>query len=67
MDVGKLYIRLKEVADKKCLSDNEDFCVDEHVHGNVDNAYEGGYSDGEIRLARRLIKEFFPDRKKDEP
>jgi len=51
---------LKKLAERKSLFDRmlgeEDCVVDDYAGGNVDDAYEYGETDGEIYLAREILK-----------
>lgn len=46
---------LRMAAGLKCWSDNPDFVVNDWSGGNEDDAYAGGYSDGETMLARYVL------------
>ncbi|MDP2692443.1 MAG: hypothetical protein Q8O88_02250 [bacterium] len=63
MDITKLKIRLKELAKKTAGFDNDDFNTYDDSGGNFDDAYYRGCDDGEISLARGILKEFFKDEK----
>ena len=53
----KFIANLQALAGKKGWSDDEEFMVYDYCGGNMDDAYEGGFSDGEIQLARHLLAE----------
>ncbi len=55
----ELKKKLKLLADKNMLFDNEDATVYDYCGGNMDDAYERGCVDGQIALARELIGDFF--------
>lgn len=50
---------LEVLAKRKCWCDSEDFIPDDYAAGNIDDAYEGGFNDGQASLAKILLKEFF--------
>jgi hypothetical protein len=50
-----LVAELKSIADKKAWCDDEDFMVNDYAGGNIDDAYSGGYDDGEIIMARHIL------------
>ena len=52
----KLLERLKHLAADTAWCDDADFLVDDYAGGNEDDAYYGGYRDGEILLARAVIQ-----------
>lgn len=54
----ELRIFLEKIASLPAWNDDDDFMVDDRAGGNVDDAYNGGQNDGEILLARQLLKEF---------
>lgn len=54
----ELKKKLEELARMKTWEDEEDFCPCDFCGGNYDDAYYGGESDGEVNLARTLLKEF---------
>jgi hypothetical protein len=47
---------LEELAIKKAHTDNPEFMVYDWAGGNIDDAYQLGYDDGEICLARTVLK-----------
>lgn len=53
-----LEAKLKKLASRKCWSDGDNFVVDDMAGGNVDDAYDGGWRDGETMLARELLEIF---------
>jgi hypothetical protein len=59
MNAEALKEHLMEIAKKKAWSDNKEFMVDDYAGGNIDDAYYGGASDGEVLLAREILEEFF--------
>jgi hypothetical protein len=52
----ELKSKLEEIANHLCLSDEEGFSPMESSGGNYDDAYSQGQHDGEIQLARTLLK-----------
>lgn len=49
--------KLLEIAkDEGWYNDSEDFNVDDYAGGNIDDAYCGGFRDGQINLARELLE-----------
>lgn len=47
--------RLIKTAKESAWCDNEEFMVDDYAAGNIDDAYYGGCTDGEILLARQIL------------
>lgn len=47
---------LTTLAAKTAQCDDEEFQPDDYAGGNIDDAYSGGYSDGQIELARQILK-----------
>ena len=43
------------MAAKGACYDNEEFMVDDYAGGNIDDAYEIGFKDGRVDLARELL------------
>ncbi len=54
----ELKAELEAMAKKECWCDADDFMVDDYAGGNMDDAYAGGSSDGEIGLARYLLDKY---------
>jgi hypothetical protein len=56
----KMLEELKDLASEKTIGDEqeagEDVVVDDYAGGNVDDAYWKGHNDGQIDLARQLLK-----------
>lgn len=46
---------LEKLASRKCWFENEDFNPYELAGGNFDDAYDGGYADGEASLAQSIL------------
>ena len=44
----------------------EDFCVVDYSGSNVDDAFHGGHSCGQVALARSLLETFFDETVADE-
>lgn len=42
------------------------FNVKKHFNGNIDNAYQGGFSDGEIRMAQFVLSSLMENNNKDD-
>lgn len=59
MDNLKEY--LKELASEHAHTDSNDFDIYGMCGGNYDDAYYSGTDDGQILLARQLLKEYFND------
>lgn len=59
--VENIKARLKEVANEESTSDDQGFDLYCACGGNFDDAYNIGCVDGEIILARELLKEFFDE------
>jgi hypothetical protein len=55
-NIVKLLKYLEKVALRKTYEEDED---DDNVYYELDEAFDFGQADGEIRLARKLLKEFF--------
>jgi hypothetical protein len=55
-NIVKLLKYLEEVALRKTYLEDED---DDNVYYELDEAFEFGKTEGEILLARKLLKEFF--------
>lgn len=54
--LAKLITLIEKTAAFKAHSDgNEDFNPHDYSGGNIDDAYQLGYDDGEIKFARRLM------------
>lgn len=51
----KIIERLKALAAKKCWEDDEEFLVDDYAAGNMDDAYSGGVTAGQVTLAREIL------------
>ena len=51
----ELLERLKELAACEANCDREDFMVNDDAGGNMDDAYQIGYDDGQIHLAKSLL------------
>lgn len=49
--------RLRDIAKREALRDDEDLTVYDYPGSNVDDAYERGLLDGETELARDLLNE----------
>jgi hypothetical protein len=47
---------LKQLAARKCWNDNNDFSAFDYSGGNFDDAYQGGYDDGQANLALEVLK-----------
>lgn len=52
----KLMDYIREVAERDCWSDEDNFCAYEYSGGNFGDAYEGGQNSGEVMFARYLLK-----------
>lgn len=53
--------RLKALARRVTIRDRQEeddaICVDDFAGGNVDDAYEHGLLDGEVEMARDILRE----------
>lgn len=47
--------RLKICAKRTRRSDEEDFMVNDFAAGNIDDAYDIGFTDGETQLAQEIL------------
>lgn len=47
--------KLKELAKRECWYEAEEFNAMDFSGGNFDDAYEGGYADGEADLAGHVL------------
>ena len=54
--MDKLKKILEELSKKNCALDDEDFNVMDWSGGNFDDAWQLGFNDGQISLARELLK-----------
>jgi hypothetical protein len=54
--LDKLMDHIREVAEKNCWADDQEFMVYNYCGGNMDDAYESGMEAGEVLFARRLQK-----------
>lgn len=59
IDPVALKEKLMLIAQIECWSDDEDFMPHDYAGGNIDDAYSGGTTDGEVIFARKLLKEFW--------
>jgi len=48
--------RLSKLASRDCWIDDEDFNPYDYSLGNFDDAYSGGYSDGQAKLAKEVLE-----------
>lgn len=46
---------LKQHAERRVWTDNEDFMTDDYSGGNVDDAFQGGHRDGYTTMAREIL------------
>ena len=51
----KIIAKLKELAERSCWTDDDEFMVDDYAGGNMDDAFEGGCRNGEVWLAREIL------------
>jgi hypothetical protein len=51
-----LIEKLKKLAERECWRDEEDFNPYEYSGGNFDDAYYGGFEDGEACLAKMVLE-----------
>lgn len=51
----EIIAMLEELASRKSWCDHDSFVVDDWAGGNVDDAYSGGWDDGEAELARTIL------------
>lgn len=53
----ELLEKLQKLATQKSWEDqfDDDSIIDDFAGGNIDDAYYGGYRDGEISLAREVL------------
>jgi hypothetical protein len=54
--MNELIERLKKITAKKAKSETEDFNVNDWSGGNVDDAFQIGYDDGQIHLAESVLE-----------
>ena len=52
---------LEKIAAQKACQDEDDFNPQDYAGGNYDDAFALGEDDGEIFLARALLKKFFTE------
>lgn len=48
---------LKKLAKRECWNEDEEFNAMDFSGGNFDDAYEGGYADGEADIAVHVLNE----------
>lgn len=53
----ELIAKLKKLTERKCWCDDLDSGVFEYSGENIDDAYSGGWKDGEAKLAAEILKE----------
>lgn len=53
-----LRLKLEKLAARSCWSDDEDATVDDFAAGNIDDAFAGGCTEGEILLAREILEAY---------
>lgn len=46
---------LESLAKRKCWCDDSESIINDFAGGNIDDAYSGGYDDGQATLARELL------------
>ena len=56
MDVTELKVFLQKTAGKAAWQDDKEFVPDDYAGGNIDDAYNGGVSDGEILVCREILE-----------
>lgn len=57
MTTSELRTFLERWASKESWEDSADDCIiDDFAGGNVDDAFEGGFQAGKIRLAREILE-----------
>ena len=56
--VDSLKLYLETLAQKRVWRDDDNFNISDYVGEHIDESYVGGLGDGEIDLARRLLKMF---------
>ncbi len=54
--IDEVKVMLEELAKRKCWCDNDDFSADDYSGDNFDDAYSGGYDDGESKLAQKILE-----------
>lgn len=47
---------IEPIAKQECSIDDPDFLVCDYAGGNIDDAYDIGFTHGEVSLARRIVK-----------
>jgi len=53
---------LRKIAAEEAWFDDKEFMIYDYAGGNIDDAYQGGYNDGKISLARKLLREIQGDK-----
>jgi len=53
--MDKVLELLRKIAKQQTWYDDPDFLVCDYAGGNIDDAYYGGTTDGETRLARGIL------------
>jgi hypothetical protein len=56
-----LKLKLEVLAKRDCWYKKDDLNIIDRCGGNFDDAYSGGFSDGESALAEELLLSFFPN------
>lgn len=51
-----LIVWLRAIAGRHLKQGDEDFSPDDYAGGNIDDAFYAGESDGEIYIAREVLK-----------
>lgn len=57
MNLKELKIKLEKLNSRNCWGSNEDFNIGDYSGGNLSDAYNGGYLDGEANLAWEILGE----------
>ncbi len=57
--------KLKKLASRECWCDDTEVIVNDCAGGNIDDAYSGGFEDGQAKLAEELLNDLLNQRTND--
>jgi hypothetical protein len=55
----QLREKLKKLASRECWCDDIEAIINDFAGGNIDDAYSGGFEDGQAKLAEELLNDLF--------
>ena len=53
--MNEVIVKLKKIVETSAQCEDEDFDINDCAGGNIDDAYQIGYWDGQINLAKNLL------------